>query len=780
MQDPTRQGDVFDPASIIYIDDGPALKDLVDLMPDAREIVIDLETTGLDEHATEPVPARIVIASITLPLEGEEDRDPQTFIVSLSHPEAPTRGIWRSVMTTLARGIRDSGRPITNANLGFDMRWIEAHTGVDLTDQFSWDTQLSSHLLDENESTKLKVRAAATFGIDRWDDNDLSSPGAAERVPFYDLAIYAARDTYWTWRLAELHRSIMDQEPGEPARWPESPEEEEDYRLGDLAKWCAMPTGATLTKISQRGLLLDTEWVDDYRAKLRQQRETTLAALETRYGTLEGEPSFASGSHWFQEWTGRAVEAGDLQVMAMTPTGRPQWSKGVLTRQARAGSEAARLLLDHRQAVKLDEFLRSWLEYADENSLVHSTYHAGRVVSGRLSSSNPNLQQCSKGLKPAFIPRPGYVLAEMDFSQIELRVAAFVAGCTPMIDAYRQGRDLHIANASRSDPDEAIRTAKAYLRWLGLPPTRMGAEILEGIRNREGAKTFEGKVLALSRTESFRSEWARWAVGKGVVLPDNFRQPKLGTGQRQYLDGYWRMAGRPFIWNPGPEGDLGVDEAVSVVSSTDAHRLTEVSGVAWKPMRQKGKATGFGFIYGMGAAHFAEYAETSYGAHFTDEEAEHVRDSFFGAYPELVEWHARQETEARRWGQVVSPIGRVRRLPDVFSSDPYTASRAARMAINAPVQGFASDLMQIAAARICGTMPGTTAIPGVHPVGTVHDSLVVEVLADDWKRLVARCMRIMIDPNPILKHMGCELTVPLSVEAEVGTRWGLSDVGIIA
>lgn len=533
MLDPFRQGDTFDPAAVHYVLTGEELDDLITRLPGASEIVIDLETTGLDEHATKPVPARIVIASITPRRGHENDEEPGTWVVALSHPQCASRNLWRSIATTLAQAIKDSGRPITNHNLGFDMRWIEAATGVDLTGQFWWDTQLSSHLLDENSSTKLKVRAPATFGVTRWDDNDLSYPGAAEDVPFYDLGVYAARDTYWTWRLAVAHRLMMGQVPDPD--WPETPEDQENYRIGDLATWCAMPTGATLTRLSQRGLLLDLDWVHDQLTTFDEQRTRTFEVLAARYGNIEGEPSFAAGSHWFQEWTRRACDAGDLRVGAMTPTGRPQWSKGVLSRQARAGSQVAQDLLDHRQAVKLSEFLHSWEELAAPDHTIHSTYHAGRVVTGRLSSSDPNMQQITKSLKPAFIPRPGYYLAELDFSQLELRIAAYVARCEPMLQAYREGQDLHRLTAANT------------------------------------------------------------------------------MGKR-------------------PE-DVTKDE------------------------RKKAKAVNFGFLYGMGSEHFAEYAETSYGAHFTDEEATRTRERFFEGYPELVTWHSHQINEVRHNGQVVSPSG---------------------------------------------------------------------------------------------------------------------------
>jgi len=100
-------------------------------------------------------------------------------------------------------------------------------------------------------------------------------------------------------------------------------------------------------------------------------------------------------------------------------------------------------LLRHRDATKTLEFLRSWLELRDPTNVIHATYNVGFVKTGRLSSSNPNVQQISARLKPAFIPRPGHVLLDLDYSQVELRVAAFISRSQPMIEAFQRGDDLH-------------------------------------------------------------------------------------------------------------------------------------------------------------------------------------------------------------------------------------------------------------------------------------------------------------------------------------------------
>ena len=106
----------------------------------------------------------------------------------------------------------------------------------------------------------------------------------------------------------------------------------------------------------------------------------------------------------------------------------------------------------------------------------------------------------------------------------------------------------------------------------------------------------------------------------------------------------------------------------------------------------------------------------------------------------------------------------------------YYAGAAERAAINAPVQGMASDLLMMSAASIQGLLPGTTAIEGCRLVATVHDSLVAEIRADDWERVAREVQERMTDLHKVLDRLGVEFSVPLVADATVGTRWGLDDI----
>lgn len=704
MPSPYTTGDTFDPSRVAWMLTEASIAAFEEAVRRSPEIAWDLETTGLNEHEVREsawgVAARVSLLSATLTDPENGGRD-TTWVLPLSHPEGPWRGVWRRVFRRVSEAIQAAEGVLVGHNGKFDLRWTTAGCGVNLAPRYGWDTQVVAHLMDENRSTKLKEVAPATFGVDRWDDHDLDKPGASERVPLVELGLYAARDTYWTWRL--YRRQIADLWLDGTDEVPFGPEETLDARLGHFATLAVMPMVRSLSQIEQNGMALDVSWLDEEVVRMHRQRDETFEALVSRYdlpwwldeapprpgaapeprlpflddaerrALAGGSPSFAPTSKWFTGWAQVAVAAKDLRIDGMTPQGRPQWSRHILKKQAHQGSEVAQVLLDYRHAVKRLEFLTSWRELVSPDGRVHATYNVGRVMTGRLSSSDPNMQQVTKTLKPAYVPSPGHLIAEVDYSQIELRAAAFVAGCEAMLEAYRAGQDLHRLMALRILQDREEKQAAA-----------------------------------------------------------EEREPVLLT--------------------------------LADVSAAD---------------RQAAKASNFGLLYLQSPMGFQTYAEQTYNVILTLEEAETMHGLFFEQWPGMREWQQRMVNTAKRHGYVVSPLGRVRRLPDIDSGSDYLRNAAERQAVNSTVQSFASDLMQMAAADIAG-LYDQPAVPDVRLIGTVHDSLVIEVPERDWKRATARVMQRMIRPHRLLERLGCDLTVPLAAEATVGTRWGLGDVGVIA
>jgi DNA polymerase I-like protein with 3'-5' exonuclease and polymerase domains len=683
---------------ITWVLDEEGLDWLSEQILGASEIVVDLETTGLTEHAVEGghqnggVGARISLASFTLPQAergafGERrwnGETPTTWILPCSHPDSVWRAKWKRILFDLLQPAIDARIPFVNQNMKFDSRWLYARCGVDCSSLITWDTKDAQHLIDENESTKLKVAWPRIAGIPPWDDFDLSTPGASERVPLLDLGAYAARDTWHTWCWMRWQRSTMfldgDDEPFDR-------DDRNLAKIGKLATWIAMPTVGSLTKVEQRGMKLDVEWTKQQLAIDTKIASDTLDEMAEYAGLDRKSASAAPTSYWFRDFTDIAVQRNHLRVASLTAGGKPQWSKNVLNRQARNGSDIATLILKHRQASKRAEFYRSWLELVSPAGYIHANFNSGSVRTGRLSSSNPNLQQVSKKQRPAFIAREGYVLADFDYSQIELRVAAFVSRSLPMIKAFQNGEDLH---------------------------RLMGALIIEE-RNKAANHAH------------------RAAVSAGTATNEN--------------------------WEPLPE-HIDPDS----ISADD---------------RQAAKAANFGLLYEMGAFGFKEYAETAYGVVLTIEEAVLIHAAFFKKWEGMKDWHNKQKTDAHRDGYVVSPLGRMRRLPNIWDGNDKMVSFAERQAINSPVQSMASDLLQLAMASIQGLLPAEVNLPkieGAYPVATVHDSIVVELEAKNWRAIADQVAERMQSLDQVLAKFGVDFDVPLLADYSVGTRWSLSDV----
>lgn len=185
-----------------------------------------------------------------------------------------------------------------------------------------------------------------------------------------------------------------------------------------------------------------------------------------------------------------------------------------------------------------------------------------------------------------------------------------------------------------------------------------------------------------------------------------------------------------------------------------------------KEERGKAKAVNFGFLYGMLAKKFVDYAYNSYGVIFTLAEAQEFREKFFAKYSRLLPWHHEQEMMCEAMGGVYNKFGRFRKLPLIYSANKWERASAARRAINTPVQGTGSDLLIAAATQIHKELRGE----GLKIVGTVHDSILGEFNEEDRDWIVPEIRRIMLHPAA-MDEFGVELKVPLDCDIGVGP-WG--------
>ena len=185
-----------------------------------------------------------------------------------------------------------------------------------------------------------------------------------------------------------------------------------------------------------------------------------------------------------------------------------------------------------------------------------------------------------------------------------------------------------------------------------------------------------------------------------------------------------------------------------------------------KAERSKAKAVNFGFLYGMSAKKFIDYAYDNYGVSFTQSEAEHYRDAFFLKYSRLLPWHKEQEELCEMLGGVSNLFGRFRKLPKIYSSNRYERLKASRIAVNTPVQGTGSDILLSAAVEVHKKLSKY----GLKVCGTIHDSIVGEFNIEDEGWIVDEIKSIMARPK-IMEDFGVSLKVELEADVGVGP-WG--------
>lgn len=216
----------------------------------------------------------------------------------------------------------------------------------------------------------------------------------------------------------------------------------------------------------------------------------------------------------------------------------------------------------------------------------------------------------------------------------------------------------------------------------------------------------------------------------------------------------------------------------------DVHRLTSsrLLGKAIDAITDEerflAKAVNFGFIYGMGSAKFQTYAKTTYDLTISYEDSLAFRETYFQLYRALTPWHEHQRVMVRKYGYVRSPLGRIRRLPDIESSNWEVAAEAERQAINSPVQGTASDFILLALAILTDELIHEVTKQfeklrqdEIRVIATVHDSLVFmikEDKIDKWMPIIQNVMENL----PLKRLFDWTPTVPIEVEIKQYRWWG--------
>ena len=492
----------------------------------AELFAFDTETTSLDY-----MQAQIVGVSFAV-TPGE------AAYVPLAHDylDAPAQLARDTVLDRLRPLLEDSAHAKLGHNLKYDMSVLANH-GIRLAG-IAHDTMLESYVLNstasrhdmDSLSRKYLDHATITF-------QDIAGKGAKQltfnQIPVEQAAPYAAEDADITLR---LHQHFWPQLAQAPS-------------LASLYQEIEIPLVSVLSRMERTGVLVDA-------AMLRQQSEelaATMAEHERRAHELAGQAFNLSSPKQIQEILYGKL---GLPVNFKTPTGQPSTGEEALQELADQHPLAA-LILDYRALSKLKSTYTDRLpeQINPRSGRVHTSYHQAVAATGRLSSSDPNLQNIpirtpeGRRIRQAFIAPPGYKIVAADYSQIELRIMAHLSGDERLLHAFASNIDIHTATAAEifgvapaEVSGEQRRNAKAInfgliygmsafglARQLGIERNAAQQYIDLYFARYPGAKQFMDRTRQQAREQGY----VETIFGRRLYLTDiNARQQQ----RRQYAE----------------------------------------------------------------------------------------------------------------------------------------------------------------------------------------------------------------------------------------------------
>ncbi|MDR9438407.1 MAG: DNA polymerase I [Halomonas sp.] len=397
----------------------------LDRLNKAEAFCFDLETTSLNY-----MEAQVVGVGLAL-TPGE------AAYIPLAHDylDAPEQLDREAVLEALRPLWEGDGRTKVGQNLKYDIS-VLANVGIAVAGPLE-DTMLESYVLDSTatrhdmDSLALKYLGEKTISFE-----EIAGKGAKQltfnQVALEQAAPYACEDVDITLR---LHRELR-------------PRVEAEGRLGEVLEAIELPLIPVLSRMERTGVALDPERLHAQSQEL----ETRIRELETRAFELAGR-EFNLGS---PKQLGQILfEEQKIPVIKKTPKGAPSTAEAVLEELA-LDYPLPKVIMEHRGLAKLKSTYTDKLPRLVNKATgrLHTSYHQAVTATGRLSSSDPNLQNIpirteeGRKIRQAFIARPGYRIVAADYSQIELRIMAHLSGDKGLLEAFAEGRDIHAATAA--------------------------------------------------------------------------------------------------------------------------------------------------------------------------------------------------------------------------------------------------------------------------------------------------------------------------------------------
>ncbi len=391
----------------------------------AELVAVDTETTSLDYMEAE-------IVGLSFSIEAGK----AVYIpVAHDYPGAPEQLPRDEVLAKLEGFLQDPERHKVGHHLKYDAH-IFARYGIDLAGM-RFDSMLESYVLN-SVATRHDMDSTARhyLGRETIHFEDVAGKGAKQltfnQVDLETAAPYAAEDADIT---LQLHKKL----------WAELGKTKS---LRSVYEDIEQPLVPVLLAMEETGVLIDQHMLATQSKELAQKMQE----LEAQAHELAGGPFNLGSPKQLQQILFEQLE---LPVIRKTPKGQPSTAEDVLIELAH-DYDLPRVVLDYRSVSKLKSTYTDKLPLQISNSTgrVHTSYHQAVAATGRLSSTDPNLQNIpirtleGRRIRQAFIAPPGYALLAADYSQIELRIMAHLSGDQGLQNAFANQQDIHRATAA--------------------------------------------------------------------------------------------------------------------------------------------------------------------------------------------------------------------------------------------------------------------------------------------------------------------------------------------
>ncbi|WP_439890507.1 DNA polymerase I [Ralstonia sp. 25C] len=392
-------------------------------------VCIDTETTSID-----PMLAQLVGLSLSV-------KPGEACYIPVAHRGPDVAGLDATAQlsrdTVLARmklWLEDESRKKVGQHLKYDAH-VFANHGIALRG-IQHDTMLQSYVLESHRNHGMDALAERVLHLKTITYEAVCGKGASQigfdEVPLDRATEYAAEDADITLR---LHRTLF-------------PKVEQDDKLDYVYEQIEMPTSIVLQKMERNGVLVDSERL----AKQSNEIGLRLIDLEAEAHKLAGQPFNLSSPKQIGDIFFNQMK---LPIVKKTASGAPSTDEEVLQKLAE-DYPLPKLLLDYRGLAKLKSTYTDKLPKMinPRTGRVHTTYGQATAVTGRLASTDPNLQNIpvrteeGRRIREAFIAPEGSMIVSADYSQIELRIMAHLSQDEGLMRAFQEGQDVHRATAA--------------------------------------------------------------------------------------------------------------------------------------------------------------------------------------------------------------------------------------------------------------------------------------------------------------------------------------------